>query len=98
VGYGEWSNIEFTLVGYFFDDFSNPASGWRIASHPLYTLGYINGWYRIYVPLDFRGAAVWIHGSINRQCLRRSSARRSPYCVSVYTYFASEPGWWSNTA
>ncbi len=95
-GYGEWSNVQSTLVGYFFDDFSNPASGWRIASHPLYTLRYINNEYSIYVPLDFRSGDgnvdTWFDQPAVLAPLQPPSG--SSYCVSVDTYFASEPGWW----
>jgi uncharacterized repeat protein (TIGR01451 family) len=94
-GYGDWSNIESTLVGYFSDDFSNSASGWRIAHDSLYTLGYINGWYSIYVPLDFRGGGhvdSWFDQPAVLAPMQPPSG--SDYCVSVDTYFASTPGWW----
>ena len=96
-GYGEWSNIESTLVGYYFDDFSNSASGWRVAHDSLYTLGYIADWYRIYVPLDFRGGGnvdTWFDQPAVLAPLQPPSG--SDYCVSVDTYFASEPGWWES--
>jgi len=96
-GYGEWSNVESTLVGYFFDDFSNSAGGWRIASLPLYTLGYINGWYQIYVPLDFRGGGsvdTWFDQPAVLAPVQPPSG--SSYCVTVDTYFASTPGWWES--
>ena len=96
-GDGAWSNIESTLVGYFFDDFSNSAGGWRIASLPLYTLGYINGWYQIYVPLDFRGGGsvdTWFDQPAVLAPVQPPSG--SSYCVTVDTYFASTPGWWES--
>ena len=94
-GYGEWSNVESTLVGYFFDDFSNPASGWQIAYDPLYTLRYINSEYSIYVPLDSRGGGnvdTWFDQPAVLSPVNPPSG--SNYCVSVDTYFASTPGWW----
>ena len=96
-GYGEWSNVESTLVGFYFDDFSNSASGWRITSLPLYTLGYINGWYQIYVPLDFRGGGnvdTWFDQPAVLAPVQPPSG--SDYCVTVDTYFASTPGWWES--
>ena len=94
--WGAWCNVESTLVGFYFEDFSNSASGWRIANDSLYTLGYINGWYRIYVPLDFRGGGsvdTWFDQPAVLAPLQPSG---STYCVSVDTYFASTPGWWES--
>lgn len=94
-GVGEWSNIQSTLVGYFFDDFSNPASGWQVAYDPLYTLRYLDNEYSLYVPLDFRGGGsvdTWFAQPAVLAPVNPPSG--SPYCVSVDTYFASQPGWW----
>ncbi len=94
-GYGEWSNVQSTLVGYFFDDFSDPASGWQIAHDPLYTLKYINSEYSVYVPLDSRGGGnvdTWFDQPAALAPVNPPSG--SNYCVSVDTYFASRPGWW----
>jgi uncharacterized repeat protein (TIGR01451 family) len=94
-GVSEWSNIEYTLVGYFFDDFSNPASGWQVAYDPLYTLRYLDNEYSIYVPLDNRGGGnvdTWFDQPAVLAPVNPPSG--SPYCVSVDTYFASQPGWW----
>ncbi len=94
-GYGEWSNVESTLVGYFFDDFSNPASGWLVANDPLYNLGYVNGEYGIYVPLDFRGGGnvdTWFDQPAVLAPVNPPSG--SNYCVSVDVRFA-QAGWWA---
>jgi len=85
------------LVGQYFDNFSNPSSGWRIASDPLYTLGYQSGEYQIYVPLDFRGggnADTWMVQPVVLAPVQPPSG--IPYCVSVDARFASEPGWWES--
>ena len=64
-GPGEWSNVKSVSLG-FFDDFSNPNSGWPIVAKKVipetntyYRLRYDNGQYRIMI--DAGGPYIWFH-------------------------------------
>jgi uncharacterized repeat protein (TIGR01451 family) len=96
-GPGEWSNVVSTVVRTsYFDDFGNPQSGWLITSTPTCTVGYhTKGEYQMYVPLDFRGGGTvdtWFVKPVVLAPVQPPSGKS--YCVSVDTYFASQPGWW----
>jgi len=67
-GPGEWSNVQSVKVipPYYFDDFSNPDSGWprvskKVIANPeaRYRLNYENGQYRI--RLDAGGPDIWFY-------------------------------------
>jgi len=67
-GPGEWSNVQSVTVvpPYYFDDFSNPNSGWPQVSKTVipetasrYRLLYENGRYRIMI--DAGGPPIWFH-------------------------------------
>ena len=64
-GPGEWSNVKSVSLG-FFDDFSNPNSGWPVVAKKVipetntyYRLRYDNGQYRIMI--DAGGPYIWFH-------------------------------------
>jgi hypothetical protein len=94
-GPGDWSNIESTAVN-FFDDFSNPSSGWPIVYNPLYTFSYINGEYQIYIPPDPGDTTTWY--DIPAVLAPAQPPAGAPYCVSADVHFTSgpqrdQPGW-----
>jgi hypothetical protein len=64
-GPGAWSNVKSVSLG-FFDDFSNPNSGWPVVAKKVipetntyYRLRYDNGQYRIMI--DAGGPYIWFH-------------------------------------